>query len=34
VAAFLAGALAITVVTQVIERAKTFDFTTLFKRGA
>lgn len=34
VAAFFAGALAITVATQVIERAKAFDFTTLFKRGA
>jgi hypothetical protein len=34
VAAFFAGALAITVATQVIERAKAFDFTTLLKRGA
>lgn len=34
VAAFLAAALAITVTTQVIERAKTFDFTSLLKRGA
>jgi len=34
VAAFLAGALAITVTTQVIERVKTFDFTSLLKRGA
>jgi hypothetical protein len=33
VAAFLAGALAITVATQIIERAKAFDFTTLIKRG-
>lgn len=34
VAAFLAAALAITVTTQVIERIKTFDFTSLLKRGA
>lgn len=34
VAAFLAGALAITVATVGIERAKTFDFTSFFKRGA
>lgn len=34
VAAFLAAALAITVTTQVIERAKAFDFTSILKRGA
>lgn len=34
VAAFLAGALAVTVTTQLIERVKTFDFTSLIKRGA
>ena len=34
VAAFLAASLAITVTTQVIERAKAFDFTSILKRGA
>jgi hypothetical protein len=34
VAAFLAGATAVTVTTQVTERIKTLDLSTLFKRGA
>lgn len=35
VSAFLAGAVAITVATQIIERVKTFDVSSLFtKRGA
>ena len=35
VAAFLASSLAVTVTTQLIERVKTFDFTSLItKRGA
>jgi hypothetical protein len=34
IAALLASALVVTVVTQLIERARTFDFSTLFNRGA
>jgi len=34
VAAFLAATLAITVTTQIIDRVKAFDFTSILKRGA
>lgn len=33
VAAFLAGALVVTLTTQLIERAKSFDFSTVFRKG-
>lgn len=33
VAAFLAGALVVSVTVQLIERAKTFDVSTLFSKG-
>jgi hypothetical protein len=33
VAAFLAGALVVTLTMQLIERAKTFDLATLFRKG-
>jgi len=33
VAAFLAGASVVTVTTQLVERLKAFDLTSLFKRG-
>ncbi len=32
-AAFLAGALVVTLTMQLIERAKTFDLSTLFRKG-